>query len=145
MTTVTLTRESAQDAVDALKHACNGRCNAEYNPCWQRVAADSLQSAIEAPELTSLCGRCHGEGLIHTGMDESPTTMCESCDGTGTTPPAPQAPARELTIKEIGGMWVSHVPDELSHNTEEAARQLLAAAIGFARAVLAASKAKDKT
>ena len=39
-----------KQALEALKDACGGRCNAEYNPCWQQEAAQALRLAIEQAE-----------------------------------------------------------------------------------------------
>jgi hypothetical protein len=39
--------EAARQALEALEDACGGRCNAEYNPCFQREAITSLRQAIE--------------------------------------------------------------------------------------------------
>lgn len=33
-------------ALDALDHACGGRCNAEYNPCHARLAADTIRKVL---------------------------------------------------------------------------------------------------
>jgi hypothetical protein len=45
---------------------------------------------------TPACARCNGEGVIHTGIDEAPTTVCTKCDGTGTT----QTPDSSATTGE---------------------------------------------
>lgn len=34
----------------------------------------------------SACKSCHGEGTVGTGIDESPSTLCNACDGTGYEP-----------------------------------------------------------
>ena len=34
-------------ALDALDHACGGRCNAEYNPCHARLAADTVRTGLK--------------------------------------------------------------------------------------------------
>ena len=39
-------REAAQQALEALDADCGGRCNAEYNPCWQREVAETLRAAL---------------------------------------------------------------------------------------------------
>lgn len=36
-----------REARDALVDACGGRCNAEYNPCWQREVAEKLYAALK--------------------------------------------------------------------------------------------------
>ena len=33
-------------ALEALDHACGGRCNAEYNPCHARLAADTIRKVL---------------------------------------------------------------------------------------------------
>jgi hypothetical protein len=43
-------RKAAQQALEALEEACGNRCNAEYNPCYCRAAADALQTALAQPE-----------------------------------------------------------------------------------------------
>ena len=40
-------REEMKRALGVLEEACNDRCNAEYNPCFQREAIISLRQAIE--------------------------------------------------------------------------------------------------
>ena len=42
-------RKAAQQALEALEEACGNRCNAEYNPCYCRAAADNLRSALAQP------------------------------------------------------------------------------------------------
>lgn len=32
---------------------------------------------------TEKCLNCDGEGVVHTGVDEAPTTICPACDGDG--------------------------------------------------------------
>lgn len=34
-------------ALDALDHACGDRCNAEYNPCHARLAADTIRKLLK--------------------------------------------------------------------------------------------------
>ena len=43
-------RKAAQQALEALEEACGNRCNAEYNPCYRRAAADNLRAALAQPE-----------------------------------------------------------------------------------------------
>lgn len=46
-----------------------------------------------------VCSKCHGEGVTHTGIEESPTAQCGKCDGTGlATLPAAPAPTRNTTF-----------------------------------------------
>jgi len=42
-------RTAAQQALEALEDACGDRCNAEYNPCWQREVAETLRAALAEP------------------------------------------------------------------------------------------------
>ena len=42
-------RTAAQHALEALEADCGGRCNAEYNPCWQREVAETLRAALAEP------------------------------------------------------------------------------------------------
>ena len=43
-------RKAAEQALEALEEACGNRCNAEYNPCYRRAAADNLRAALAQPE-----------------------------------------------------------------------------------------------
>lgn len=43
-------RKVAQQALMALEDACGNRCNAENNPCYQRIVAQVLLSALAIPE-----------------------------------------------------------------------------------------------
>ena len=43
---MTTLRTAAQQALEALEADCGGRCNAEYNPCWQREVAETLRAAL---------------------------------------------------------------------------------------------------
>jgi hypothetical protein len=46
-------RKVLEEAIAALEDACGGRCNAEYNPCWQQEVAQSLKAALEQPIIQS--------------------------------------------------------------------------------------------
>jgi hypothetical protein len=46
MTNITLPRATVEQALEALEADCGGRCNAEYNPCWQREVAETLRAAL---------------------------------------------------------------------------------------------------
>jgi hypothetical protein len=37
-------------ALEALEDACGNRCNAEYNPCFQRETITAIKVALEQPE-----------------------------------------------------------------------------------------------
>lgn len=39
-------------ALDSLEHSCGGRCNAEYNPCHARLAADTIRKLLNEPQST---------------------------------------------------------------------------------------------
>jgi hypothetical protein len=47
---MTTLRQAAQPALEALEADCGNRCNAEYNPCAARVAADALRAALAKPK-----------------------------------------------------------------------------------------------
>lgn len=55
-----------------------------------------------APQAT-VCKRCDGEGITHTGIWESPTTQCSKCDGTGIA--EPQATVEPLTDAMLAAEW----------------------------------------
>jgi hypothetical protein len=42
------------DYIHLFKEACGGRCNAEYNPCAFRQAADSLTALEPVGEIRSV-------------------------------------------------------------------------------------------
>lgn len=45
--------------------------------------AKAIKVALEKATERSPCKACHGEGVIHTGIGESPTTICNRCEGLG--------------------------------------------------------------
>lgn len=45
-------------------------------------ATDELRALVAA----HTCSVCDGEGTIHTGIEESPSSVCNACNGTGQTP-----------------------------------------------------------
>jgi hypothetical protein len=47
-------RQTLEQARDALKDHCGGRCNAEYNPCWDYELADKLTEALDSLEAPAL-------------------------------------------------------------------------------------------
>ena len=47
------------DYIHLFKEACGGRCNAEYNPCAYRQAADSLAALKPVGEI---------RGVVWNGM-----------------------------------------------------------------------------
>jgi hypothetical protein len=58
-------RKVVNEAIDALEDACGGRCNAEYNPCWQWEVAQTLKAAL----LTEPC-------LYPDCVDNGPEGKC---------------------------------------------------------------------
>ena len=42
---------AVKQARDALREACGGRCNREFNPCWYYEVADRLNDILEQPEF----------------------------------------------------------------------------------------------
>ena len=42
--------EALKLALEALEEACGDRCNAEYNPCFQREAITAIKEALAQPE-----------------------------------------------------------------------------------------------
>jgi len=47
---MTTDRELLEMALEALNDACGGRCNAEYNPCYQQEVAQTLRARLAQPE-----------------------------------------------------------------------------------------------
>ena len=45
-----MTKEALKLALEALEDACGDRCNAEYNPCFQREAITAIKEALAQPE-----------------------------------------------------------------------------------------------
>jgi hypothetical protein len=41
-----MTKEALKLALEALEDACGNRCNAEYNPCFQRDAITAIKAAL---------------------------------------------------------------------------------------------------
>jgi hypothetical protein len=37
-------------------------------------------------DINKICHRCDGQGQVDTGIDESPVTVCNYCNGTGVNP-----------------------------------------------------------
>lgn len=81
---------------DALLRRIRGKLQEEY---WDQYAGldetreliDSALSANAEPSTPKreTCKSCHGEGVTHTGIEESPTALCKRCDGSGNEPSAP--------------------------------------------------------
>lgn len=62
-----MTKDEALDlAQKALEDACGNRCNAEYNPCFQREAINAIKAAKEAKDesvvIYGYCPICGGKG-----------------------------------------------------------------------------------
>ncbi|MFZ2736657.1 MAG: DUF551 domain-containing protein [Burkholderiaceae bacterium] len=49
-----MSAEVMKQALEALEDACGDRCNAEYNPCFQREAITALRKAISELEQRSI-------------------------------------------------------------------------------------------
>ena len=49
------------DYIHLFKEACGGRCNAEYNPCAYRQAADSLVALKPV-------GYMNGRGMLYSNV-----------------------------------------------------------------------------
>ena len=45
-----MTKEALELALEALEDACGERCNAEYNPCFQREAITAIKEALAEQE-----------------------------------------------------------------------------------------------
>ena len=58
--------EALKLALEALEDACGNRCNAEYNPCFQREAITAIKESLAQPEQDGQCKRC--------------TDGCPACD-----------------------------------------------------------------
>lgn len=50
-------RKAARQALEALDDACGNRCNAENNPCYQRIVAEVLRAALAQPEQEPVAWR----------------------------------------------------------------------------------------
>ena len=90
-------RKAAQQALEALEEACGNRCNAEYNPCYCRAAADNLRSALAQPAQGPVVW-INEHGHIDRGWDAT-------FDPTKWTPlytaPPPRKPLTDDQIAEI--------------------------------------------
>lgn len=51
----------------------------------QRIKASAPTGAAQGGN-TNPCKACNGEGVIHTGIEEAPTSDCRKCDGSGIAP-----------------------------------------------------------
>lgn len=74
--TVTLTLEHAQRLL-RLDPGTSMDGIILYEDC-----TDELRALVKA----HTCSVCDGEGTIHTGIEESPSSVCNACNGTGQTP-----------------------------------------------------------
>ena len=53
----------------------------------------TLPAELRAEADVVYCARCEGRGSVYTGITESPTTICNACDGTGIADaPLPETP-----------------------------------------------------
>jgi hypothetical protein len=95
-------REALRLALEALEDACGNRCNAEYNPCFQRETITTIKQALEQPEPEPVAwmyvnkdGEC--EQIEHIEFEDIP-------DDPSITPLYTSPPKREwqgLTDEEI--------------------------------------------
>ena len=78
-------RTAAQLALEALEADCGGRCNAEYNPCWQRQMAEALKAALAEPVKQCMAhGECFGGECIYTSLPQGPAKPVQGPDHTYT-------------------------------------------------------------
>ena len=110
--------EALKLALEALEAACGNRCNAEYNPCFQREAITAIKEAlaqveqepvawISATELLVMRGNALGgakDWRVNLGLESEEGDL-----GLYTTPP--QRTWVGLTDKEIDELWMSHHDD----------------------------------
>lgn len=149
---ITLSRGEAQQALACIKDSDGYKTG---NPAYEQASA-ALAAALAQPagytDADCLASEAKWEKVIsHAPVyvrrdqlqkaQQSPF-LCElSMEPRQDRVPlytTPQAPARELTNKEIGRLWHHYVPDDLSGDPAKDAVALLISAIKFARAVLAA-------
>jgi hypothetical protein len=57
-------RKAAQQALEALEDACGNRCNAENNPCYQRIVAEVLRAALAQPEQEPVAWLRHRDSCL---------------------------------------------------------------------------------
>jgi hypothetical protein len=62
-----MTKEALRLALEALEHACGDRCNAEYNPCFQREAITAIKEALANEALEKMA-----ENARELGLDYEP-------------------------------------------------------------------------
>lgn len=83
-------RELLERVATEANHMLGFTYAANYDEC--RAAVDELRALLDAPAKYETCKRCDGECVIHTGIEESPTTLCNHCDGSGNEPAAQPQP-----------------------------------------------------
>jgi hypothetical protein len=71
--------EALRLALEALEDACGNRCNAEYNPCFQRDAITAIKAALEAKDEPVKLRR--GDILRCIETDELCTVWATSTSG----------------------------------------------------------------
>jgi hypothetical protein len=78
------------------------------------------------PNATRHCRSCGGTGERHTGVDESPTTICKPCDGTGQIAIAAQPEQEPVGViqhlDELNEQWTKHLPIGTKLYTSPSAR-----------------------
>lgn len=82
-----------QRAATDIREAANAYHADHDEHARLHVLASEMQALSASAEPSApkheTCKACHGEGVIHTGIEESPTTLCKRCDGSGNEPSAP--------------------------------------------------------
>jgi hypothetical protein len=97
-----MTKDEALDlAQKALEDACGNRCNAEYNPCFQREAITAIKAAKEAKDepVAVVSGYYGGQCVV---QPLNPARIFNSGTVFYTTPPQ----RKPLTDEEIGDEFV---------------------------------------
>jgi hypothetical protein len=135
---ITLTREEAQQVLDALIWTTGSDDFSEAGKA--RVGAikvlfpaiETIRARLSAPEpepISRTCTRCQGKGRIYMGCDE--WIHCSTCNETGvihTAPPqrdeSEPAPWRGLTSTERKVLWLtSNNPAEFGEFIEAKLRE----------------------
>ena len=119
-----------KQALEALEDACGGRCNAEYNPCFQREAASSLRQAIAEAEQAQLVTHCEaGPDYCQQCADEAQPVAwmhemlrVQGCDGTWNCDPymhgmyngmeymLAMVESREPVFRDAPDKWLNTLP-----------------------------------
>ncbi|WP_052960080.1 hypothetical protein [Pseudomonas fluorescens] len=75
---------ACQDCEELSAPKCK-TCNDSGSVCidWEAGAWGNCSECKATEGASHECKACHGEGVIHTGIDELPTTTCKRCEGLG--------------------------------------------------------------